>query len=112
MEQERRKAPRTTFHLEIEVWGRNESPNISNLSTSGVFIYTEEASQYKPGDEIDLVLKFPTEEEAMWLTAEISRVAEEGIGVKFLNLTPYYAEIIERCYMALTDRGPQEDDCV
>ena len=103
MEQERRKAPRTAFYLEIEVWGRNESPDITDLGTSGVFIYTEKASQYKPGDEIDLVLKFPTEEEAMWLQVELSRVAEDGIGVKFLNVTPYYAEIIERCYMAYTD---------
>ena len=103
MEQERRKAPRTVFYLGIEAWGRNESPNITDLSTSGVFIYTEKASQYKPGDEIDLVLKFPTEEEAMWLQVELSRVAEDGIGVKFLNVTPYYAEIIERCYMAYTD---------
>lgn len=103
MEQERRKAPRTAFHLEIEVWGRNDLANITDLSTSGVFIYTEKASQYKPGDEIDLVLKFPTEEEAIMLKAEVSRVAEKGIGVRFLNVTPYYAEIIERCYMAFTD---------
>lgn len=103
MEQERRRAPRTPFHLEIEVWGRNESPNISDLSTSGVFIYTEKASQYKPGDEIDLVLKFPTEEEAIWLEVEVRRVAEDGIGVKFFNVTPYYAEIIERCYTAIRD---------
>lgn len=103
MEQERRKAPRTAFHLEIEVWGRNQSSNIADFSTSGVFIYTEKTSQYKPGDELDLVLKFPTEEEAMLLKAEVSRVAEDGIGVKFLNVTPYYAEIIERCYMAFKD---------
>ena len=102
MEEERRKAPRTPFFLEIEVWGRNEDPNIRDLSTSGVFIFTEKASQYKPGDEIDLVLQFPTEEQAMLLQAEVSRVAEDGIGVKFLNLTPYYAEIIERCYTAFT----------
>ncbi len=109
MEKERRRALRTPFHLEIEVWGRDESPNITDLSTSGVFISSENASQYKPGDEIDIVLKFPTEEEAMWLQVEVSRVAEDGIGVKFLNVTPYYAEIIERCYMTFMDRGPQED---
>ena len=104
MEEERRIAPRTPFHLEIEVWGRNESPNIADLSTSGVFIYTEKASQYKPGDEIDLVLKLPTEEEAMLLQVEVIRVTADGIGVKFLNLTSYYAEIIERCYAALRDQ--------
>ena len=103
MEQERRMAPRTPFHLPIEVWGRNEFPRITDLSTSGVFISSEKASQYKPGDEIDLVLQFPAEEEAMLLQVEVRRVAEEGIGAKFLNVTPYYAEIIERCYMVFSD---------
>lgn len=107
MEEERRKAQGGPFHLSIEVWGRNESPNIRDLSTSGVFIYTEKASQYKPGDEIDLVLKFPTEEETMWLQVEVSRVAEDGIGVKFLNIIPYYEEIIERCFMALSNSQNQ-----
>ena len=104
MEEERRKSSRTPFYQEIVVWGREESPSIRNLSTSGVFIYTESASQYKPGDEIDLVLKLPTEEEAMLLQVEVIRVTADGIGVKFLNLTSYYAEIIERCYAALRDQ--------
>ena len=104
MEEERRKSSRTPFYLEIEVWGRDKSTSIRNLSTSGAFIYTEKVSQYKPGDEIDLLLKLPNEEEAMLLQVEVSRVTEDGIGVKFLNLTPYYAEIIERCYVALRDQ--------
>ena len=103
MEEERRKSSRTPFYLEIEVWGRDESTSIRNLSTSGVFIYTEKVSQYKPGDEIDLLLKLPNEGEAMLLQVEVSRVTEDGIGVKFLNVTPYYAEIIERCYGAFRD---------
>ena len=89
MEEERRKSSRTPLYLEIEVWGRDESTSIRNLSTSGVFIFTDKTSQYKPGDEIELVLKLPTEEEAMLLRGEVSRVTEDGIGVKFLNLTPY-----------------------
>jgi Tfp pilus assembly protein PilZ len=104
MEEERRKSSRTPFYLEIEMWGQDVSSSIRNLSTSGVFIYTEEASQYKPGDKIDLVLKLPTEEEAMLLQVEVIRVTEDGIGVKFLNLTPYYAEMIKRCYTALRDQ--------
>lgn len=109
MEQERRRAPRTAFRLEVEVWGHKGPHKITDLSTSGVFIHTEKASQYVPGDGIDLVLKFPTEGEAMLLKAEVSRVTEEGIGVKFLNLTPYHAEIIEKCYKAFSDTAPQED---
>lgn len=39
----------------------------------------------------------------MWLRAEVSRVAEDGNEVKFLNVTPNYAEIMERCYTTFTD---------
>jgi hypothetical protein len=109
MEDERRRAPRAAFRLEVEVWGHQGPHKIEDLSTSGVFIHTESPSQYKPGDEIDLVLKFPTEGEAMLLSARVSRITEEGIGVKFINLTSYYAEIIEKCYEALRDTKREDD---
>ena len=108
MEQERRKLTRIPFYLEIEVWGRNDSHSIRNLSTSGVFIFTDKVSQYEPGDEIELILKLPTEEEAMLLRGVVSRVTEDGIGVKFLNLTHYYAKIIERCYTSYKDQLDSE----
>lgn len=109
MGDERRKAPRTPFRLEVEVWGHQGPHKIEDLSTSGVFIHTETPSQYKPGDQVDLVLKFPTEGEAMLIKAKVSRITQEGIGVKFINLTPYYAEIIEKCYDALSDGKPEDD---
>lgn len=109
MEDERRRAPRTTFRLEVEVWGHQGHHKIEDLSTSGMFIHTEGSSQYKPGDQIDLVLKFPNEGEAMLIKAQVSRITEEGIGVKFINLTPYYAEIIERCYDAMSDANGEDD---
>jgi Tfp pilus assembly protein PilZ len=109
MEDERRRAPRTAFRLEVEVWGHQGAHKIEDLSTSGVFIHTERPSQYKPGDVVDLVLKFPTEGEAMLINARVSRITEEGIGVKFINLTPYYAEIIEKCYEALSDTNGEDD---
>jgi hypothetical protein len=109
MEDERRKAPRTPFRLEVEVWGHQGPHKIEDLSTRGVFIHTERPSQYRPGDEIDLVLKFPNEGEAMLIKAQVSRITQEGIGVKFINLTPYYAGIIEKCYDALSDANLEDD---
>lgn len=108
MEDERRRAPRTRFRLEVEVWGHQGPHKITDLSTSGVFIHTEKLSQHKLGDEIDLVLKFPTQGEAMLIRAQVSRITKEGIGVKFINLTPYYAEIIEKCYDALSDANSDD----
>ena len=109
MKDERRRAPRTPLRLEVEVWGHQGPHKIEDLSTTGVFIHTERSFQYKPGDQVDLVLKFPTEGEAMLIKAQISRITQEGIGVKFINLTPYYAEIIEKCYDTLTDAKPKND---
>jgi hypothetical protein len=45
----------------------------------------------------------------MLIKAQVSRTTKEGIGVKFINLTPYYAEIIEKCYDA-QNGGNLEDD--
>jgi hypothetical protein len=106
MEQERRDAKRRAFRLEVEVWGHKGPNRITDLSTRGVFIYTEGPSQFNPGDKIDLVLKFPTQEEAMLLKAQVTRVGEEGIGVKFINLTPDHAKVIEDSYAAVKETTP------
>jgi hypothetical protein len=45
----------------------------------------------------------------MLIKARVSRVTEAGIGVKFINLTPYYAQIIEKCYDTLSDGDPEDD---
>ncbi len=109
MTQEERKAARVDFRLELEIWGHRGPNIVMDLSTSGFFIQTENPSQYKTGDEIDLVLKFPTEEEAMLLKAQVARITSSGIGAKFINITPHYAKIIEDCYNAFQDTVPSDD---
>lgn len=106
---EERKAPRVDFHLELEIWGHRGPNKIMDLSTSGLFIQTENPFQYKTGDEIDLVLKFPTEEEAMLLKAQVVRITIIGIGARFINITPHSAQIIETCYNAFKDTVPSDD---
>jgi hypothetical protein len=103
MGQERRGAPRAAIRLEVEVWGHHGPNKISDLSTRGVFIHTERPSQYRRGDEVELVLKFPTQQEAMLLKAEVSRVTNGGIGVKFNRLTLDQVKVIEGCYGAFRD---------
>jgi len=109
MTQEERKASRVDFGLELEIWGYRGPNKIVDLSTSGIFIQTEDPSQYEMGDEIDLVLKFPTEEEAMLLKAQVVRITSDGIGTRFINITPHSAKIIEDCYSAFKDTAPSDD---
>ena len=109
MGQERRGAPRATIRLEVEVWGHQGPNKISDLSTRGVFIHTDRPSEYRRGDKVELVLRFPTEQEAMLLKAQVSRVTSGGIGVKFNRLTPYQVKVIEGCYDAFRDtRSPKD----
>ena len=103
MAQERRSAPRIPFSLDVEVWGRRGPSTITDLSTGGVFIKTEEVSQYVTGDEINLITTFPINDEAMMLKGQVARVSDNGIGVKFTGLNPNQADVIEDCISSYRD---------
>ena len=106
---ERRDSPRAPSRLEVEVWGKSGENEITNLSVTGVFIYTEAPSRFKPDDEVDLVLKFPTEDEAMLVKGQVRHITERGIGVKFTKLTNDYIKIIAKYYSKLRRVKPSEN---
>ncbi len=97
-ERERRDAPRAPSRLEVEVWGRSGDTEMTDLSVTGAFIYTEASSQLKPDDEVDLVLKFPTEDEAMLVQGKVKRVTGRGVGIEFMKLTTEQIKIIAKYY--------------
>jgi hypothetical protein len=106
--------------FEVEVWGRSGGNEITDFSPDGAFIrmggvfrqiatggqtnakytYATGASHLREGDKVDLVLKFPTQEGAMLLKAEIRRVTDKGVGVTFSDLTPEKAKAIKDCFAA------------
>jgi len=100
-EKERRDAPRAASRLEVEIWGNSGDNEITDLSVTGAFIYTEAASQFKPDDEVDLVLKFPTEDEAMLVKGQVKRITERGVGIEFMKLSSEYIKVIARYYSKL-----------
>jgi hypothetical protein len=117
---ERRHSPRVVSHFEVEVWGRSGGNEITDFSTDGAYIrmggifrqiaadsqrnehytFATGAAHLKEGDKLDLVLKFPTQEGAMLLKAEIRRVADDGVGVTFSDLTPEKVRVIKNCFDA------------
>lgn len=108
MTNERREAPRATSRLEVEVWSFSGPNEITDFSTTGAFVRTEGPSQFKPDDEVDLVLTFPTEEEATLLKGHIKRVTGSGVGIKFARLTQDHIRAIKNCYDALRrTKAPQ-----
>ena len=64
------------------------------------YTFATGAAHLKEGDKVDLVLKFPTQERAMLLKAEIRRVTDDGVGVTFSDLTPEKAKVIKDCFDA------------
>ena len=108
-ERERRDAPRAPSRLEVEVWGRSGDTEMTDLSVTGAFIYTEASSHLKPDDEIDLVLKFPTEDEAMLVKARVKRITERGVGIEFMKLTSEHINVIAKYYGKLRRAKPPEN---
>ena len=108
-EKERRDAPRAPSRLEVEVWGSSGENEITDLSVTGAFIYTEAPSQFKPDDEVDLVLKFPTEDEAMLVKGRVKRITERGVGIEFMKLTSEYINVIAKYYSKLRRAKPPEN---
>ena len=108
-EKERRDAPRAPSRLEVEVWGSSGDNEITDLSVTGAFIYTEVSSKFKPDDEVDLVLKFPTEDEAMLVKGQVKRIAERGIGIEFVKLAGEQIKVIAKFYSKLRRAKPPEN---
>jgi hypothetical protein len=62
MGEERRTAPRIDFRLEVEIGSPEGRAKVTNFSTKGLFIETDDPTPVKPGDEIELIMKLPLEE--------------------------------------------------
>jgi hypothetical protein len=96
--EDRRKLPRIDFHLPVAIGGQKGLKEIRNFGVVGVFIQTENPSQFKIGSRILLVTKLPHEKKPMRVRAEVIHVSEKGIGVEFLDVIPEDIMALERCF--------------
>ncbi|MDY6838962.1 MAG: PilZ domain-containing protein [Thermodesulfobacteriota bacterium] len=92
---EERRSPRIDFRLEVTIRGRHGLETVKNFSLYGVFVHTENPSQFEVGDEVQLTMKFPSEKKPLELKARVIHISEKGIGVEFLDLPPKDAMTIE-----------------
>ncbi len=69
-----------------------------DFSMGGVLIQVDDTSLFKIGDEIDLIIKLPHEKNAIQVKARVARVNKEGIGVKFIDLSPWDQMSLEYCF--------------
>jgi c-di-GMP-binding flagellar brake protein YcgR len=98
MSLEQRKNPRIDFRLSVMIKGYEGQTEIQDLSLGGVFIRVENPSQFRHGDEIDLVMQLPFEKDAMEVKAKITRVTAEGVGVEYVDLLPQHTMALEQCF--------------
>ncbi len=107
MRHERRRHPRIDFNLPIEVVGHEGSHVIKNFSLGGLLVQTEAASHLRTGDEIDLMIKLPSEKSTIQVRSRIAHVTGNAIGVEFVNLIPQHAMALEHCFNIFKYTIPQ-----
>lgn len=107
MRKERRRHARIDFNLSVEVLGRKGSHMIKNFSPCGLLVQTEDASDLRTGDEIDLMIKLPSEKSTIQVRSRIAHVTGNAIGVEFVNLIPQHAMALEHCFNIFKYTIPQ-----
>jgi hypothetical protein len=71
---------------------------VKDLSLSGLFILTPNASQFETGDEIEVVMQLPSEDKPTRLDARVARVATDGIGVEFVKVRLNEQVALQHCF--------------
>jgi hypothetical protein len=109
MAKEKRGKARIDFHLPVTIKGHQGLKKIKDFSLSGLFIEMKDTSQFKQGDEIDLVMELPHEKNPIEPKARVAHVTGEGIGVEFVDLSPQHAMTLEYCFHIFKDTIPLAD---
>ena len=111
MANDKRGNARIDFHLPVKIKGHQGLKKIKDFSLSGLFIFIEmqDRSQFKQGDEIDLVMVLPHEKNPIEPKARVAHVTGEGIGVEFVDLSPQHAMALEYCFRIFKDTMPLAD---
>ena len=95
---EKRKSSRTKCQMSVTISGRQGQKEIQDFALYGVFIRTENSSQFNSGDEIYLTMKLPDQDKQLQVIARVVHVSEKGIGAEFMDLPAEHATSMEYCY--------------
>ncbi len=109
MGHEKRKNARIDFYLPVTIKGHHGLNRVKDFSLSGLFIEIEDTSQFRQGDEIDLIIKLPHENKAMEVRALVMRVSGKGIGIEFVGLSPQDTMALEYCFHIFKHTVPLSD---
>jgi len=98
MSLDKRKNPRIDFHLAVVIKGYQGPTEIKDFSLNGLFVQMEDPSQFKQGDEVELVMNLPFEKDTVEVKAKVTRVTSQGVGAEYVNLMPQHTMALEQCF--------------
>jgi PilZ domain len=84
---------KTRANIDMAVGKRVIQMDASDISASGIFINT--SGEFENKKTIRLVFSVPGVDKSFKLQGVIVRVEENGIAVKFENITPYFKKILD-----------------
>ncbi len=95
---ERRKASRIEFHFPVIIFGIDDKARIVDFSLDGLYIQMSSIKMVEGGRRVKIALKMPVERQVLIIKAEVVYTDKEGIGCRFVDLTPSQSQSLEQCF--------------
>jgi hypothetical protein len=98
--QEKREHPRIDCDCPTTIGGYSFKARITDLSMSGCFVECDEklAITLEIGRELNLAIKFATENRVLDLKAKVTRVTNRGTAFEFVSLTEQHVKALQRFF--------------
>ena len=83
----------TKVNIDIVVGDRVIQTNTKDISAGGIFIST--SGKFKANEKVRVVFTVPEIEKPFKLEGMIVRVEQDGMAIKFENITPYFKKFLD-----------------
>ena len=106
--EERRKHPRVDCDCPAIVQGFSGRARVSEISPAGSFVECEGglSSEFQVGQTLNLVVKFPTEDETLDLKVKVTRAENRGIACELVAPERRHVEAIQRFFDFVKETQP------
>jgi len=106
--QERRMHPRVDCDCPAIVQGFSGRARVSEISPAGSFVECEGglSSEFQIGQTLNLVVKFPTEDETLDLRVKVTRAENRGIACELVALERRHTEALQRFFDFVKETQP------
>ena len=103
VDREKRKYPRLDYDCPVVIPGVDGVKKITDLSCGGVFVELQPSSDFRVGQQINLIFKLPTHSESLRIKATVKNLQARGIGCQFVDLSEENDRIIRHYFETFKD---------